>query len=57
MKARGTVGGESSRLMEGSYTLRLLVEPEPFEARITVRPGQKTAVILAKDKEKWIIKK
>ncbi len=57
VKARGTVGGESIRLMEGSYTLRLLVDPKPFEAGITVRPGQKTTIILAKEKEEWIIKK
>lgn len=47
-KAGGTAGGESSRLMEGSYTLQLLVEPEPFETEITVRSGQKTTIVLAK---------
>jgi hypothetical protein len=57
VKTKGMVGGEPIRLMEGSYILRLLVEPEPFEAGIIVRPGQKTTIILAKDKEKWIIKK
>ena len=57
VKTKGTVGGEPLRLMEGSYTLRLLVEPEPFEAEITVKPGQKTKIILAKEKEEWIIKK
>ena len=57
VKAKGIVGGEPIRLMEGSYILRLLVEPEPFEAGITVRPVQKTKVIFAKEKEKWIIKK
>jgi hypothetical protein len=57
VKARGMVGGEPIRLMEGSYTLRLLVEPEPFEAKITVRSAQKTKVIFAKEKDKWVIKK
>jgi FKBP-type peptidyl-prolyl cis-trans isomerase len=56
VKAKNMVGGESIRLMEGSYILRLLVEPEPFEAEITIKPGQKTTIILAKEKEKWIIK-
>jgi hypothetical protein len=51
------VGGESLRLMEGSRTLRLLVELEPFEAEITVRSGQKTAIILAKEMDNWIIRK
>jgi hypothetical protein len=56
VKARGMVGGEPIRLMEGSYTLRLLVEPDPFEAEITISPGQITKITLAKEKEKWIIK-
>ena len=57
VKARGMVGGESLRLMEGSYILRLLIEPEPFEAEITIRPGQKTTIILTKEKEEWVIKR
>ncbi len=56
VKARGMVGGEPIKLMEGSYTLRLLVEPEPFEAGITINPGQVTKIILAKEKERWVIK-
>jgi FKBP-type peptidyl-prolyl cis-trans isomerase len=56
VKARGTVGGEPIRLMEGAYTLRLLVEPEPFEAGITISPGQITKITLAREKEKWVIK-
>jgi hypothetical protein len=57
LKAKGLVGGESIRLMEGPYILRLLVEPEPFEAEISIRPGQKTTIILSKDMDKWAIKK
>jgi hypothetical protein len=57
VKAKGMVGGEPTRLMEGSYILRLLVEPEPFETEITIKPGQKTKVVFAKEKDKWIIKK
>jgi hypothetical protein len=57
VKARGTVGGDPIRLMEGSYTLRLLVEPESFEAGIIVRPGQKTTIILAREQDEWAIKK
>jgi len=57
VKAKGMVGGEPIRLMEGSYILRLLVEPEPFETSITIDPGEKTTIILVKEKEKWIIKR
>jgi hypothetical protein len=56
-KAKDLVGGEPIRLMEGSYILRLLFEPAPFEAEITIKPGQKTTIILAQEQEKWIIKK
>jgi hypothetical protein len=57
VKIKGVVGGESIRLMEGSYLLRLLVEPEPFEAAISIKPGQKTTITLGKDMDKWFIKK
>ncbi len=57
VKAKGTVGGESIRLMEGSYTLRLLVDPVPFETAITIKPGQKSTLILTKEQDKWKIKK
>jgi len=57
VKAKGMVGGESIRLMEGSYILRLLVEPEPFERMITLEPGQKSTFILRKEKDEWALKK
>lgn len=57
VRVRGKVEGEPIRLMEGSYILHLLVEPKPFEAEITVRPGQKYTFTLAKEQEKWVIKK
>ena len=56
-KAKGFVGGEAIRIMEGAYTLRLLVEPEPFERMITLEPGQKSTFILRKEKDEWVLKK
>jgi len=55
--AKGFVGGESIEIIEGSYTFRLLVEPEPFEMAITVEPEQKSILILTKEKNKWKIKR
>ncbi len=52
---KGFVGGEPVRVMEGSYRLRLLVEPEPLEITITVKPGQKSSFTLQREKDKWII--
>lgn len=57
VQAKGMVGGAPVRLMEGNYILRLLVEPEPFEAEITVSPAQKTVITLYKEMERWAIKK
>jgi len=54
--AKGSVGGEGVWVMEGTYTLRLLLEPETLEMTITVKPGQKSSFILKKEKGKWIIK-
>jgi hypothetical protein len=57
VKAKGVVGGEALKLMEGSYILRLLVSPEPFEAEITISPEHKEEIILAKENDRWLIKK
>jgi hypothetical protein len=48
VKDRGLVGGEPVGSMEGYYSLWLLVEPEPFEAEIAVKPRQKTSIVLVK---------
>lgn len=52
---KGFVGGEPVRVMEGSYRLRLHLEPEPLEVTITVKPVQKSSFTLQKEKDKWII--
>jgi Mg-chelatase subunit ChlD len=51
--ARGIVGGESIQVLEGSYTLRLLLQPKPLEMSVTIRSGGKTTLTLKKDAEKW----
>jgi hypothetical protein len=55
--AKGFVGGEAVGIMEGSYILCLLVEPEPFETPIIVEFGKNSTFTLTKVKEKWTIKK
>jgi hypothetical protein len=57
IKAKGLVGGEAIRIMEGAYTLRLLVDPEPFETAIIVKPRQKSTLVLTKQQDKWVIQK
>jgi Mg-chelatase subunit ChlD len=47
--ARGIVGGESIQVLEGSYTLRLLLQPKPLEMSVTIRSGGKTTLTLKKD--------
>ena len=58
VKAKGIVGGDSVRILEGTYTLRVLLEPEPLEEAVTVKPGQKSRLELKRDKDTWtLIKK
>ena len=54
--AQGFVGGEEIKIVDGFYTLRLLVEPVAFETKIIVKPGQKSTFIFEKKEEKWTIK-
>ncbi|MFQ6094235.1 MAG: VWA domain-containing protein, partial [bacterium] len=51
--ARGVVGGESVKVLEGTYTLRLFVQPDPLEMRVTIKPDEKTTLTLKKAAEKW----
>ncbi len=54
--ASGTVGGETVRIKDGRYKLRVMLEPEPIEITIAVKPGYKSTFILAKEKGAWTIK-
>ena len=55
VNAKGIVGGDAIRLMEGTYTLRVLLEPEPLEKTVTVKPGQRSLLELKRDKDTWIL--
>jgi hypothetical protein len=57
VKAKGIVGGDAIRIMEGTYTLRVLLEPEPIEIAVTVNPGQKSRLQLKKERDTWTITK
>jgi len=57
IKAKGFVGGEPLRVMEGSYRLRLMLEPQPLEANITIQANQKSSFVLLKEKGKWTLRK
>jgi Mg-chelatase subunit ChlD len=56
VKARGVVGGEPVQVLEGTYTLKLLLQPEPLEIRITVKPDAKATLTLKKEGEIWAIR-
>jgi len=53
IKTRGVVGGEPVQILEGNYTLRLLLQPDPLEMSVTIKPDGKTTLTLKKDAEKW----
>jgi hypothetical protein len=56
VKARGVVGGEPVQVLEGTYTLKLLLQPEPLEIRITIKPDAKATLTLKKEADQWILK-
>jgi len=51
--ARGTVGGEAVELKEGTYTLRILLAPQPLETKVKVKAGSRTTFILKKEAGVW----
>jgi len=53
VKARGVVGGEPVQVLEGVYNLKLLLQPEPLEIRITVKADATARLTLKKEAEKW----
>jgi hypothetical protein len=52
-KARGVVGGDPVQVLEGEYTLKLLLQPEPLEIKISIRAGATASLILKKEAEAW----
>ena len=56
VKARGVVGGEPVQVLEGTYTLKLLLQPGPLEIRITIKPDAKATLTLKKDADQWVLK-
>ena len=50
---RGVVGGEPVQVLEGEYILRLLIQPDPLEIRITVNADTTERMTLRKEAEKW----
>ena len=56
IKARGVVGEEPVQVLEGTYTMKLLLQPEPLEIRIVVNPDSTTRMTLKKEGEQWTLK-
>jgi len=55
-KARGLVGGKEIEILEGTYTLRLMLEPDILETKIEVGPKEKSTFLLTKENDKWSVK-
>jgi len=53
--SRGLVGGEAVKLKEGVYTLRILLAPEPLEAKINIKAERSLTVFLKKEAGTWKI--
>jgi hypothetical protein len=50
---RGTVGGDEVKLKEGTYTLRVLLAPQPLETKVEVKAGGRSVCILKKEAGAW----
>jgi len=57
IKARGVVGGEPVQILEGTYSLKLLLQPEALETDITITADVRKKLTLSKDAEKWTLVK
>jgi len=51
--ARGTVGGAAVELKPGNYTLRVLIEPEPIETKVSVEAAKSLVFVLKRTDDKW----
>ena len=54
---KGYVGEKEIEVMEGSYTLRLMVDPVPLEKAVIIGPDSKRRFILKRENNKWIVNK
>jgi len=50
---RGIVGGDEVKLKEGTYTLRIMLAPQPLETKVQVKAGGKAVCVLKKDSGAW----
>jgi hypothetical protein len=50
---RGVVGGEEVKLKEGTYTLRVLLAPQPLEVKIAVKADGRSVCVLKKEAGAW----
>ncbi len=50
---RGIVGGEEVRLREGTYTLRIMLAPQPIESKIAIKANTKAVCVLKKEAGAW----
>jgi Mg-chelatase subunit ChlD len=55
-QARGLVGGDPTEVLEGDYTLRLLLEDGPMELRVVVTPGATASFVLEKPADRWTLR-
>ncbi len=50
---RGTVGGDEVKLKEGTYTLRVLLAPQPLDVKVEVKAGGRSSCVLKKEAGAW----
>jgi hypothetical protein len=52
---RGIVGGEEVKVKAGTYTIRVLLSPQPLEKKAILKSGETLALIMKKAEGKWVL--
>ncbi len=52
---RGVVGGEAIKVKDGTYTVRVLLAPQPVEIKVTVKAGATEVRTLKKVEDRWTL--
>jgi hypothetical protein len=56
IKAKGFVGGDAVKIPEGTYTLRVMLAPQPLETKVKLASGDRPIFTLKKEAGKWSLK-
>jgi Ca-activated chloride channel family protein len=54
--AEGFINSDAVKISEGRYTVRLMVDSQPVETSVLVRPNELTSIVVNRDAGAWIFR-